>query len=162
MGLSWLPDTEGGISPKDALTRFLDLLKRILEAKKSHTEDPGTQRAQQGSGNQRGHSFRRTDRRDLRDERQQALLHLLQRGRLHQEMACAIVEDGPREQNWRSKWGPKANELRYGRNAKQKQLCGKHSAGELSTEYFRLRQEYHERYTTAVAKRFRLGPPGQR
>ena len=77
-------------------------------------------------------------------------------------MARAIAEDGPGEQNWRSKWGPKANEVWYGWNAKLKQLYGWYSASELSTEYFRLRQEYHERYTTAVAKRFRLGPPGQR
>ncbi len=65
VGLSWLPERQGGISPQVALTRFIELLKRILQAKKMPANRPGTNRAQQDSGNKRGHSFRGTDRGDL-------------------------------------------------------------------------------------------------
>ena len=160
MGLSWLLAGQGGISPQVALTRFINLLKRILEAKKKHANDPDTQRAQRDSGNHRGHSFRGTDRGDLRDERHQALLRLLQGGRLHQQMAGAIVEDGHYKQNSRNNWGPKANKLWYDWNASQKQLYNNYSAGGLSSEHLRLREEYRDKCTTAAAKRFRLGPPG--
>ncbi len=129
VGLSWLPERQGGISPQVALTRFIDLLKRILEAKKKHANDPDTQRAQRDSGNHRGHSFRGTERGDLRDDRQEALLRLLQGGRLHQRMAAAMLEDGARQRNWENNWCPQANELWYGWNAKQRaalqELLGK-------------------------------------
>ena len=160
VGLSWLPNGQGGISPQDALARFLDLLQRILGAKKRHANNPNTKRAQKDSGDHRGHSFRDTDRGDLRDERHQALLRLLQGGRLHQEMAGTIVEDGHYKQNSRNNWDPKAKKLWYDWNAGQKQLYNNYSAGGLSSEYLRLKEEYHDKCTTATVKRFHLGPPG--
>jgi len=159
VGLSWLPERQGGISPQVALTRFIDLLKRILDAKKKHANDPDTQRSQRDSGNHCDHSFRGTERGDLRDDRQEALLRLLQGERLHQRMAAAILEDGARQRNWENNWCPQANELWYGWNAKQRQLYRKHLACELSTEYLRLKGKYHDKCTTTTAKRFRLGPP---
>ncbi len=134
-GLSWLPDTEGGISPQDALTRFLDLLKIILEAKKSHTEDPDTQRARKDSGNHRGHSFHGTERGNLLDANRTTLLCLLQGERLHGQMADARAEDEARGQNLRNGWGPKALVLWYDWGPDQMQLWHDYSAGALANLY---------------------------
>ncbi len=161
VGLSWLPDTEGGISPQDALTRFLDLLKRILEAKKSHTEDPDTQRARKDSGNRRGHSFHGTERGNLRDAKRKALLCLLQGERLHRQMADARAEDEARGQNLRNGWAPKAFAPWYDWDPDQMQLWHNYTAGtsaNLAKLYNKLRDEYRVKYSTSIAKKFRLRP----
>ena len=162
VGLSWLPDTEGGISPQDALTRFLDLLKRILEAKKSHTEDPDTQRARKDSGKNRGHSFYGTERGNLREAKRTALLCLLQGERLHRQMADARAEDEARGQNLCYGWGPKAWALWYDWDPDQMQLWHNYTAGALANLHNKLRNEYRMKYSTSIAKKFRLGPdPGR-
>ena len=81
VGLAWLPRhthdepdaAELGVTPRHALSRFLDLLKRILTAKNAHEEDLDTHRAKRDSGDNPRHTFRGTCRGCLREAKQKVI-----------------------------------------------------------------------------------------
>ncbi len=161
VGLSWLPDHEDGRTPQDALKRFLGLLSRVLEAKQAHDAHAEVEQARADSGLKKGHSFRRTARGDLRDDRKRALLALLRGLTLHNAMSAALAADTAVGKHWRRNWDSDAFELWSDWNARQRQAWHEYGNGALVSRYVLLKTQYYEQYTPARAKKFRMGPPGR-
>ena len=161
VGLSWLPDHEDGRTPQDALKRFLGLLSRVLEAKQAHDAHAEVEQARADSGLKKGHSFRRTARGDLRDDRKRALLALLRGLTLHNAMSAALAADAAVGKHWRRNWDSDALDLWSDWNARQRRAWHEYGNGALVSRYVRLKTQYYEQYTPARAKKFRMGPPGR-
>ena len=169
VGLAWLPRhahdepdaAELGVTPRHALSRFLDLLKRILTAKNAHEEDLDTHRAKRDSGDNPGHTFRGTCRGCLREAKQKAFFALQSGYGLHSRMEAALKQDKHRGVHWRHDFGTDAYGLWSTWTRRQRTLYEEFSSGQLRQTYIAAKDEWGNTCTTAVAKRFRVGPPGR-
>ena len=118
-----------------------------------HAEDDDTLGAQKDSGKQPGHTFKGTDRGNLRQKRQDALMRAMSSNRLVVQMDEAMVLDHAAGKHWHRNSDSLASKLWDGWRTEQRKVWEEH--GSILSDYQRSKEEYASLWPTCVAKKCR-------